>query len=63
MEGVLAFKQSWPSMARTVYGAHKRYMDTYLNVYKGYYVSLAQLHVFFLAVLGPLVFLYNVHSC
>lgn len=25
-------------MARTVYGAHKRYMDTYLNVYKGYYV-------------------------
>lgn len=26
-------------MARTVYGAHKRYMDTYLNVYKGYYVG------------------------
>jgi hypothetical protein len=26
-------------MARTVWGAHKRYMDTYLNVYKGYYVS------------------------
>lgn len=25
-------------MARTVWGAHKRYMDTYLNVYKGYYV-------------------------
>ena len=40
VEGVLAFKQPWPSMARTVYGAHKRYMDTYLNVYKGYYVSL-----------------------
>lgn len=39
VEGVLAFKQPWPSMARTVYGAHKRYMDTYLNVYKGYYVS------------------------
>lgn len=39
MEGVLAFKQPWPSMARTVWGAHKRYMDTYLNVYKGYYVS------------------------
>jgi len=35
---VLAFKQPWPSMARTVWGAHKRYMDTYLNVYKGYYV-------------------------
>lgn len=38
VEGVLAFKQPWPSMTRTVYGAHKRYMDTYLNVYKGYYV-------------------------
>jgi acyl-coenzyme A synthetase/AMP-(fatty) acid ligase len=40
VEGVLAFKQPWPSMARTVWGAHKRYMDTYLNVYKGYYVSI-----------------------
>ncbi|KYK55716.1 acetyl-coenzyme a synthetase [Drechmeria coniospora] len=39
VEGVLAFKQPWPSMARTVYGAHKRYMDTYLNVYKGYYFT------------------------
>ncbi|KJX94893.1 acetyl-coenzyme a synthetase like protein [Zymoseptoria brevis] len=39
VEGVLAFKQAWPSMARTVYGAHKRYMDTYLNVYKGYYFT------------------------
>lgn len=39
VEGVLAFKQPWPSMTRTVYGAHKRYMDTYLNVYKGYYVG------------------------
>jgi acetyl-CoA synthetase len=26
-------------MARTVYGAHKRYMETYLNVYKGYYFT------------------------
>ena len=42
VEGVLAFKQAWPSMARTVYGAHKRYMDTYLNVYKGYYVSYSR---------------------
>ncbi|ROT43280.1 acetate-CoA ligase [Sodiomyces alkalinus F11] len=39
VEGVLAFKQPWPSMARTVYGAHKKYMDTYLNVYKGYYFT------------------------
>ena len=35
----MAFKQAWPSMARTVWGAHKRYMDTYLNVYKGYYFT------------------------
>ncbi|KAI2642271.1 hypothetical protein GGS21DRAFT_501752 [Xylaria nigripes] len=39
VEGVLAFKQPWPSMARTVWGAHKRYMDTYLDVYKGYYFT------------------------
>jgi len=30
-------------MARTVWGAHKRYMDTYLNVYKGYYVRTTTL--------------------
>jgi acetyl-CoA synthetase len=39
VEGVLAFKQPWPSMARTVWGAHKRYMDTYMNVYPGYYFT------------------------
>lgn len=39
VEGVLAIKKPWPSMARTIWGAHKRYMETYLNVYKGYYVS------------------------
>jgi acetyl-CoA synthetase len=39
VEGVLAIKQAWPSMTRTVWGAHKRYMDTYFNVYKGYYFT------------------------
>ncbi|KAL1878113.1 hypothetical protein VTK73DRAFT_8074 [Phialemonium thermophilum] len=39
VEGVLAFKKPWPSMARTVWGAHQRYLDTYLNVYKGYYFT------------------------
>ncbi|KAL5615191.1 hypothetical protein BROUX41_005248 [Berkeleyomyces rouxiae] len=39
VEGVLCFKQAWPSMARTVWGAHKRYMDTYMNVYPGYYFT------------------------
>ncbi|KAH0565223.1 hypothetical protein GP486_001384 [Trichoglossum hirsutum] len=39
VEGVLVIKKPWPSMARTVWGAHKRYMDTYLNVYEGYYFT------------------------
>jgi len=39
VEGVLAFKRPWPSMARTVWGAHKRYRETYLDVYKGYYFT------------------------
>ena len=38
VEGVLVFKKPWPSMARTVWGSHERYMDTYLNVYRGFYV-------------------------
>jgi acetyl-CoA synthetase len=38
VEGVLAFKQPWPSMARTILGDHKRFVDTYLKVYEGYYV-------------------------
>ncbi|KAI1977447.1 acetyl-coenzyme A synthetase 2 [Ophidiomyces ophidiicola] len=39
VEGILAFRKPWPSMARTVWGDHKRYMDTYFNVYKGYYFT------------------------
>lgn len=34
VEGVLAFKRPWPSLARTVYGDHQRYLDVYLNPYK-----------------------------
>ncbi|KAI8991337.1 acetyl-coenzyme A synthetase [Mycotypha africana] len=37
--GVLAIKQPWPSMARSVYNNHDRYLDTYLNPYKGYYFT------------------------
>ncbi|RPB05564.1 acetate--CoA ligase [Choiromyces venosus 120613-1] len=39
VEGVLAIKKPWPSMARTVWASHQRFMDTYLNVYKGYYFT------------------------
>lgn len=37
--GVLAVKQPWPSMARTVYNDHHRYLDTYLHPYKGTYFT------------------------
>lgn len=39
VEGVLAIKHPWPSMARSVWRAHQRFMDTYFNVYESYYVS------------------------
>lgn len=34
VEGVLAFKRPWPSLTRTVYGDHQRYLDVYLRPYK-----------------------------
>lgn len=39
LTGVLALKTPWPGMARTCMGAHRRYLATYLNVYKGYYFT------------------------
>ncbi|GAA5920340.1 hypothetical protein JCM1841_005571 [Sporobolomyces salmonicolor] len=39
VEGVLAVRKPWPSIARTVYGDHKRFLDTYMNVYPGYYFT------------------------
>lgn len=39
VEGVLAFQQTPPSMARTIYGSHRRYVETYLQPYKGYYYT------------------------
>ncbi|KAH9446660.1 hypothetical protein Pst134EA_030569 [Puccinia striiformis f. sp. tritici] len=37
--GVLALKRPWPSMARTIYGDHQRYLDTYFKPYPGYYFT------------------------
>jgi len=37
VEGVLACKAPWPSIARTVYKDHKRYLDTYMKPYPGYF--------------------------
>lgn len=39
VEGVLAVKSPWPSMARSVYRNHEKYMDTYLKPYPGYYFT------------------------
>ncbi|KAK7203876.1 hypothetical protein BZA70DRAFT_63015 [Myxozyma melibiosi] len=39
VEGVLAIKQPWPSMARSVWNSHNRYMETYLQPYPGYYFT------------------------
>lgn len=37
--GVLVFAKSWPSMLRTVYGDHQRFLDVYLRPYPGYYLT------------------------
>jgi len=37
--GVLAIKDAWPGMMRTVYGDHQRFADTYFQQYKGYYFT------------------------
>ncbi|VVT55507.1 uncharacterized protein SAPINGB_P004631 [Magnusiomyces paraingens] len=39
VEGVLAIRNPWPSMARTVWNSHKRYLETYLKPYPGYYFT------------------------
>ncbi|HHJ39900.1 MAG: acetyl-coenzyme A synthetase [Methylothermaceae bacteria B42] len=37
--GVLAMKRSWPGQARTLYGNHQRFIETYFSAYPGYYFS------------------------
>ncbi|KAF9429362.1 acetyl-CoA synthetase [Entomortierella beljakovae] len=37
--GVLAVKRAWPSIARTIYNNHSRYIETYLKPYPGYYFT------------------------
>ncbi|KAJ2018343.1 acetyl-coenzyme A synthetase 2 [Coemansia sp. RSA 922] len=39
VSGVLAIKRPWPSMARTIAGDHKRFLETYLRPYPGYYFA------------------------
>jgi len=35
--GILVIKRPWPGIARTVYGDHQRYLNTYMGNYPGYY--------------------------
>lgn len=37
--GVLALRSPIPSITRTVHDNHSRYLDTYMNSYKGYYFT------------------------
>jgi acetyl-CoA synthetase len=38
-EGILVISRSWPGQARTIYGDHQRYIDTYFKNYPGYYFT------------------------
>merc|ERR1719461_533538 len=38
-EGLLVIKQPWPSILRTVYGDHQRYLTTYMTAFKGCYYT------------------------
>jgi acetyl-CoA synthetase len=38
-EGKLCIKYPWPSMARTIWGNHQRYIDTYFSAVKGMYFT------------------------
>ena len=33
VEGKLCMKYPWPSMARTIYGDHQRFKDTYFSAF------------------------------
>ena len=39
VEGRLCIKFPWPSIARTIYGDHQRFKDTYFSAYPGYYFT------------------------
>ncbi|MCP4403646.1 MAG: AMP-binding protein [bacterium] len=39
VDGLLAVKDAWPSMARTIYHDHPRFIDTYLSKFPGYYLT------------------------
>ncbi|KAL0485523.1 acetyl-coenzyme A synthetase [Acrasis kona] len=38
-EGYLVIKRPWPGLARTIYGDHGRYEETYFSMFDGYYAT------------------------
>ncbi|MDD1626643.1 MAG: acetate--CoA ligase, partial [Methylococcaceae bacterium] len=38
-EGILVISRPWPGQARTIYGDHPRFIDTYFKNYPGYYFA------------------------
>ncbi len=38
-EGVLVLTEPWPGQMRTIYGDHKRFEETYFQMFKGYYFA------------------------
>ncbi len=39
VSGHLCLEAAWPGMARTLYGDHARFIQTYFSTYKGYYFT------------------------
>jgi acetyl-CoA synthetase len=39
VSGNLCIKHPWPGIARTVWGDHDRYLNTYMSAYRGYYFT------------------------
>jgi acetyl-CoA synthetase len=39
VSGVLALSEPWPGQARTIYGDHARFEETYFKLYPGYYFT------------------------
>lgn len=38
-QGHLCIKDPWPGMARTIFGDHKRFIETYFSTHKGHYFT------------------------
>uniref|UniRef100_A0A7R9U0Y9 Acetyl-coenzyme A synthetase n=1 Tax=Pinguiococcus pyrenoidosus TaxID=172671 RepID=A0A7R9U0Y9_9STRA len=39
VEGVLAVRRPWPSVARTIWGDHERFLNVYMRAYSGFYFT------------------------